>query len=391
MRVLLVHGGADLYGASRSLLRLTSRLVRDGNNVMAVLPFDGPLQSELLKSGVEVVMDRDLPVVTRGGLDGPRAIASLLTGLPVSVSRLRKLIREFHADLVHTNTALILSPGIAARLAGAPHVWHVRESFAEFSRHWRWYQWYMYSLADVIVCVSGAMAAQYAKRIRKRKVVVIHNGFPKDEFTPPEEARVNAFRERFGLNGRAIVGVIGRIKFARKGQEVFVRAAALLKDRYPGVQFALVGSPYPGNEEHLRRLQELIQSLGLEEDVVYTGEVEDVKAAYAALDISVLPSALPEPFGGVVIESMAMGKPVVGTRLGGTVEQIEEGVTGFLVPPGDPNELAAALARLLSDPDLRRRMGENGRKRFLEMFEFEPFYGKICRLYENLIHKDSAT
>ena len=78
------------------------------------------------------------------------------------------------------------------------------------------------------------------------------------------------------------------------------------------------------------------------------------------------------------------GKPVIGTRLGGTVEQIEDGVTGFLVEPNDPRELAAALERLLADADLRRRMGENGRARFLRLFEFEAFYARIASVYAQI-------
>jgi glycosyltransferase involved in cell wall biosynthesis len=132
-------------------------------------------------------------------------------------------------------------------------------------------------------------------------------------------------------------------------------------------------------------LQNLATQLGVSDRIVYAGDVDDVKAAYAALDISVLPSALPEPFGGVVVESMAFSKPVVGTRIGGTVEQIEDGVTGFLVEPDNPEKLAEALEKLLRSGQLRLRMGENGHSRFINLFEFENFYGRILLLYSELI------
>jgi glycosyltransferase involved in cell wall biosynthesis len=335
--------------------------------------------------GVEVFIDSSLPVITRQrhsrGLAGA---LGLMLDLLSSLLTLWTLARKFKPDIIHTNTAVIFSPGLVARLVGAGHVWHVREVFVEFPRYWRWYQWYMSGLSDKIVCMSAAVADQFHEGIRRQKVLVIYDGFPTSEFEPVDEGRVKAFRDKFALEGFTLVGVVGRIKFGRKGQEFFVKAASLLKNKYPRARFLLIGSPFPGNEEHLHRLNDLIKSLGIEDAMVYTGDVEDIKAAYAALDISVVPSAFPEPFGGVVTESMAMGKPVVGSRAGGIVEQVEDGVTGYLVPPGDSEELAAALDRLLADAELRRRMGENGRKRFLAMFRFEPFYEKVLALYASV-------
>jgi glycosyltransferase involved in cell wall biosynthesis len=127
-----------------------------------------------------------------------------------------------------------------------------------------------------------------------------------------------------------------------------------------------------------------VDQLQLREQFVYTGDVADIKAAYSALDLSVLASAQPEPFGGVVIESMAMGVPVVGTAVGGTVEQIEDGVTGMLVQPGDPESMASAIERLLSSPELRMKFGAAARQRFMAHFEFEPFYQKMVSLYQSL-------
>lgn len=385
MRILFVHSGADLYGASRSLLRLSSRLARDGHAVLAVLPYEGPLRAELEQNGVRALVHRRMPVVTRPRVRSLIGLLSLALDVPLSTLWLWRVARQFRPGVIHTNTALILSPGLAARLSGAHHVWHVREFFAEFGKMWQWYQWYMARFADAIVCVSAPVAEQYDPRILSQKVIVIHNGFPKDEFAPAEEERVRAFRERLGLGNHRLVGVVGRIKFGRKGQDVFVRAVAQLGEKFPDVRYLFIGSPFPGNEAHLENLLALIRELNIEDRVVYAGDVEDIRAAYTALDVSVLPSALPEPFGGVVIESMAMGRPVVGTRHGGTIEQIEDGVTGLLVPPDNVAALAAALNCLLSDDELRIRMGEAAKDRFLRLFEFEPFYRKILAVYGKLI------
>jgi glycosyltransferase involved in cell wall biosynthesis len=197
---------------------------------------------------------------------------------------------------------------------------------------------------------------------------------------------VNWFRSKYVKSGvKNLVGVVGRIKFRRKGQEVFVQAASLLHSKFPDVRFLCIGSPFPGNESHLKNLLELIHELALDDYVQYTGDVEDIKAAIAALDVLVLSSVQPEPFGGVVVEAMALSRAIVATRIGGSVEQVIDGVTGYLVEPGDPKSMAVGIEKLLESPDRRRIFGENGRARFLEKFEFEAFYRNILGLYEQVI------
>ena len=384
MTILFAHNTSDLYGASRSLLRLASRLRAEGHKVIAILPGKGPLGAELAGAGVQVEIHSRLAFVERRAFT-PRGLLKLLCTMPLSVVQILRLIRKHRVDLVHTNTALILSPAIAARLSGRPHVWHIREFFSEFPRLWRLHRLVLGRLADIVVAVSEAVGAQFEEPIRSRKVRVIHNGLPQSEFKGVGVGRAEAFRRRFGVNGGPAVGLVGRIKLRRKGQDVFVKAVAQLAGRFPEARFLIIGSPFPGNEDHLEQLQRMIGELGVGDRVLCTGDLDDIKAAYQALDFTVLPTALPEPFGGVVTESMAMGKPVIASNFGGTVEQVVDGVTGLLVKPDDPAELAQAMARLLSDPQLRAEMGARAKERFLKCFEFESFYAKITELYSELI------
>jgi glycosyltransferase involved in cell wall biosynthesis len=391
MTILFVHSTADLYGAGRCLLRMSCRLTQEGNQVVVILPHDGPLKDKLEQSGVRVKIHRDLSVISRKQLRTISGMWCLFWRIPLSVLRVLREIISCRPDVVHTNTSLILSPAVAARLARVPHVWHVREFFSEFPKLWKCYQQLICLLADRVVCVSRAVATQFTTSRGRAKILVIHDGFPQREFEPVGEERISRFKEQFQINGGPLIGVVGRIKFKRKGQEVFVHAVALLKERFPEARFAVVGSPYPGNEEHLERLVQLIHELGVTEQVIYTGDVEDIKAALSSLDICVLSSAQPEPFGGVVIESMALGKPVVGTRIGGTVEQIDDGVTGILVAPNNPVELATAIDKLLSNPALCREMGTRAREAFLNRFEFEPLYRQTLDLYSRLFAATNCT
>jgi glycosyltransferase involved in cell wall biosynthesis len=178
---------------------------------------------------------------------------------------------------------------------------------------------------------------------------------------------------------------VGRIKLVRKGQENLVHAAALLKSRGILARYLIVGSPAPGSETHLSRLQELVSSLGVEREVVFTGELADPRPAYAAMNVFALTSATPEPFGGVVLEAMMMGLPVVGTAIGGTPEQISDGVTGFLVPPADPTALAAKLELLLRSEELRASMGNRGQQRVRELFSLTRHVAQVMAIHDEVV------
>ncbi len=385
-RILFVHSGSDMYGASRSLLRLTSRLARDGIGVKVVLPHNGPLVPKLQENGVIVEVQKNLPVIEREKVGSLAGILGLLMNSIRSTFGLLKLIIRFRPDVVHTMTSVILSSGPAARLAGIPHIWHVREFFGEFGSLWRLYQKYMLWFSTRIICVSRSVAEQFDQSRGGERILVVHNGFPASEFLGVSTERVAQFRATYASPGvHYLIGVIGRIKFQRKGQEVFVRAASLLRHKFPDARFLCIGSPYPGTESHLANLRKLVLELDLEHYVQYTGDIEEIKAAIKGLDVVVLASAQPEPFGGVVIEAMALARPVVATGIGGTVEQVVDGVTGYLVAPGDSLAMADAIEKLLVSSERRRSYGENGRERFLERFEFEHFYQTILDLYGQVL------
>jgi glycosyltransferase involved in cell wall biosynthesis len=374
----MVHSISDLYGASRSLLRLAAGLDRRRFDVTVMLPEEGPLAGALRDAGVRVVLQPSLAIITRQDLSLPRLIL-FLSRIPRSVRQLVHFIRREEFDLVHSNVAPIVTAGAAAALAGVPHVWHIREFFDRFARLWPLYRRYMLRCSNVVVSVSGPVAAQFPAPMTS--VVVVHNGLPADEFVPVPPARVAAFRRRHALDRARLVGLVGRIKFERKGQEVFVRAAALLAGPYPDLRFVIVGSPFPGNEEHLHRLRRLIETLGLEDRVVLTGDVDDIKAAVSSLDVLAMCSAEPEPFAGVTLEAMALGVPVVATRTGGSIEQIEDGVSGLLVAPNRPDEVAAAVSRLLDDPRLRDEIRNAALDRVRRCFSFEQMAERLTALY----------
>ena len=233
MRILFVHSGSDLYGASRSLLRLSSRLVRDGHVVNVVLPSEGPLVAALQEQKVGILIQTSLPVLERQKAKSISGILFLFVNVILSTFHLIVLLVQFKPHLIHTMTAVLVSSGLAAKIMGVPHIWHVRESFAEFGKLWRFYQKYMLLFSSKIVCVSTPIAQQFTHRKDNKKILVMHNGFPVEEFAEITQERIEQFRSKYAAHdGIRLVGVVGRIKFRRKGQEVFVRAASLLQENF---------------------------------------------------------------------------------------------------------------------------------------------------------------
>jgi len=382
MRILYIHCTADLYGASRTMLRTITRLVKDGHSACVILPYDGSLVAALTDAGIRVEVIPVDPTLRKRNLRSPiKLIRDGIKGYRAYM----QLAREVSPNLVSSNTSVTLLGGLVARKLGVPHICHVRESYAGFGLLWQIYRLFLLKFSDRILCVSNAMATQFPSRFLGKKVFTVRNGFPLDEFSPVPEDRIAEFKTKFNLNGYLLVGLVGRIILRRKGQDIFVKAVSLLRKKFPNVRFLIIGSCYPGDEFHLDNLNKLIDDLDVRESTVFTGEASDVKAAYASLDISVMASATPEPFGGVTMESMAFKKPVVGTNIGGTPEQIVDEETGLLIPPNDPKAMADAIARLLDDETLRKRMGEAGQRRFEQEFGFESYYDQIKRTYEGML------
>jgi glycosyltransferase involved in cell wall biosynthesis len=382
MKILLINNSADIYGASRSLSRLAGRLRELEHEPVILLPEIGPLDGRLRSAGLQTIIFPSLRVITRPVLASWRIIPWLAGLLPSAIA-LARLIKREKIDIVHTNTGVIVSSALAARLAGCPHVWHIRDWFQEFGPLWKPYSRYILSNADRILCVSKAIAGQFPV---SPKIEVLNNGFDLAEFPELSGDECTAARNDWRLPAsRSVVGTVGRIKFKRKGQEFLLQAAGLLRNRGIDVTCLLAGGPAPGAEDQIEQMKQLAEELGVQ--AIFTGELTDARSAYAAMDIFVLPSAQPEPFGGVVIEAMALGLPVIGTDIGGTTEQVAEGETGLLVPPADPAALATAIAKLAEEPQRRRHMGASGRRRVAEHFSIDAMTTRIVAVYNDVLRR----
>jgi glycosyltransferase involved in cell wall biosynthesis len=264
-----------------------------------------------------------------------------------------------------------------ARLAGVPVILGSRrdEGVTLRTRAQRMVEGWCYRLATGVVANAEAIKAQLVKRdgLRPERAWVIHNGLDLDRFD--QQGSVS----RADHNGDGVtVAVVANLR-QEKGHMVFLDAAHRLAGLYPQARFRIVG-----DGPMWQRIEARVKELGLSERVEMTGATKDIPAFLQSIDIMVNPSHT-EGFPNAVLEAMAASLPVVATDVGGTHELVGEGLTGYLVPPGDGAVMAERLARLCKDPDARLKMGEAGRRRMAERFTADLMAKRFETLYQTLV------
>jgi len=370
-RILYIDHADWMGGAEQCLLVLLRGLDRGGYAPLLACNADSPLAGPASEAGVPVYR------LELGKLRGRRDLAGLARSWQRGIAGLRELIRGEGVDLVHSNTmraSLYAAP--AARLAGRPLVWHVHDI-----HHERLYRWLLSLAAAHIIPVSGA-AARPLPAWSRRKLSIIPNGVELERFVPNDGWRQATRREWGAAEAEVWIGTAGWLA-PWKQTELFVEMAERLAGMCPACRFAVVGGPaHPSYEPYVAGLrQRAAATLG--ERCRFLGARADLPQVLAGLDI-LAHTARAEPFGRVLVEAMAMGKPVVAFADGGVPEIVVDGETGRLAPPGDVAALAAAVGQLAGDAEGRRRMGEAGRRRALAEFSAEAMVQRIQAVYSQV-------
>lgn len=382
--IVYLHTTSEVGGSDVSLVRLVEGLDRSRYRAIVCLPSDGPLVARLRTAGADV---RVLPVLKK--LTSRRGwiyLAGFVLNFPRAILALRSVVRDTHAALMHTNTIHNLYGGPAAWVTGTPHIWHIREIVWQKGWLRRVELWLARHLSTRIIVTSDAVAAMFGPpEGRPTTLVKVSNGIEVDRFHPGEAPQI---REALGAQGDApLFGLVCRLD-VWKGVEVFLEAAAqVVRDR-PEARFAVVGGAIAGLEAYAASLRERARSLGVETHVTWTGWAygpEMMPDVHRALDVLVLASTEPEPFGLTVVEGMASGRPVIATAHGGPCELVVDGVTGLLVPPKDPAALAAAMRQCLDTPAAARAMGEAGRARAVERYSSAAYLAGVQRVYAEVL------
>jgi glycosyltransferase involved in cell wall biosynthesis len=381
-RVLFLNSCVNGGGAGRSLQAYLENL--DGRiEAHLVAPEPGIIVPQLknlvgvfyVPEFVERIHRSSYPWVGRIGWGWLHVVANLI-GLPRSMFKIIRIARKLRPDILYCNHMLANPVGaFVGWRTGIPVVFHARNIHVAWIGRKFYYFLAGRSCVKRIICNSLASSLLY-REYTEEKVRVIHNFVDLTKF---DRTKVEpCLRKQLSLPKDALViGYIGRI-LPKKGIDVLLHAFSRVHAKFPAAHLAVIGENDGGLHHDLRSEYEaLTVALGTADRTHFVGFRENIPPYVADFDVLVLPSVEPESFGRVLIEAMAMGVPSVVSALGGATEVVRSGLNGLWCIPGDPTDLAQAIEELLSDPELRSRLGRYGSTYVQENFSASDLARRI--------------
>nr|TFG53639.1 MAG: glycosyltransferase [Hyphomicrobiales bacterium] len=373
LAILQIIPRLDAGGAERTTIDIAAALSNAGY-IALVASEGGRLEPELKSAGGTLIK---LPAASKN----PFTILR-------NIGRLKKIIADHSVALVHARSrAPAWSALYAAKQSGIPFVTTHHGTYSARSALKRWYNSVMFR-GDAIIANSEWTAAQIRNdpTIRPKRLVTIPRGIDCTEFDPsrfsPKTRR--EMRATWGASEQSCVLLLpGRIT-RWKGQLVLVEALSRLSaaSKLPAGLRVVIAGDAQGRSSYAEEIKNAVAKAGLENIVSLPGHIDDMARAYLASDIVVSTSTEPEAFGRIPVEAGAMQLPVIATNHGGASETIVPGVTGILVPPGNPGALADALAQIVELPRERRQeMGAKARAHVEARYSVEKMCAETIKLY----------
>lgn len=366
INVLFIHQSAELYGSDKTLLILLKELDKSKISPIVVLPEFGPLTKELEKEQIEVIVAPVLKL--HRNIFKPRNLFKFIKDFSIGMKALKEILKTKKIDLIYSNTLAVLLGFLASKWFKIPHIWHVHEIIESPSFITLFYKLLLNNKTNNLV-IFNSKATQEFWNV-KSKNNVVWNGietYSNVVYEKKEEENIKI----------ALVGRISRWK----GQQLLLDAFHNVQKKESSIELLFVGSAPPNQEHFLIDLQAKISGLNLEDKVKIIPFQRDIEAVWKSIDIAVVPSTEPEPFGMVAIEAMMAGKPVIGANHGGLKEIIIHNETGLLFEPNNQKELEFCLETLINNKQLRKELGTNGLERATTSFSLENY----AKTIENLL------
>ncbi|MFH1904554.1 MAG: glycosyltransferase [bacterium] len=369
IRILRIVSNLGVGGVQKRMVSLLPKLNKEKYDIIVCSFKSGELRRCLEQSGILVKI-----VPRRFKFD------------PVCIYRLYSIMKKENIDIVHTHCHKPNTTGrIAAKLASVPVIIANEHNVDSWKGGWqltldKWFAAY----SDKIIAVSEAVKNFYIENanILANRFEVIYNGVDLDFWQKniPSQKVILEKKAKLGLlQGDKVIVAIGRLH-PQKGHEYLLRAARKIILKMGNLKFLIVGDG-PMKES----LESLSERLGIKENIVFTGNREDIKDMLYLSDLSVI-SSIREGFSNVVLEAMACEKPVVATDVGGNKEIIIDGENGFIVPSRDEDALADKMLTLAGNEELTIRMGLAA-KETVKSFSLSRMIHKTEKLYEELMDK----
>ncbi|HUX06399.1 MAG TPA: glycosyltransferase family 4 protein [Acidobacteriota bacterium] len=368
MKILSFSHDGSLYGAQRSLIGLLHGLQQRGHDVSLAIPNAGPLADYAREQNINAQV-LPYPFLSSKPL---RALNFILR-YPGAARRIRKLVRKTQPDIVHFNTVACMTPAVALRKSRIPRVWHIRETTVPFIKivtglikHW----------SDAVIANCRFSAKAYPGLLDLQSTRIVHNGLDLEAPDVSESERVRAeFRWSEGDFVALFAGQLRR----HKDPIALVKAVAAARSQGVAVKACIAGDgPVLGD------LITEVTRHNLADSIALAGFREDLPALISAADIVVCPS-LVEPFPRIGLEAMALGKPMIATHVGGIPEQVVDGETGILIPPGDTAALKQALIELAQNREKCEALGRAAKLRHGMHFSESVYAGGVEEVFRKLL------
>ena len=362
-------------GGAERLLQTTIKHLNSDRFQSVVVALSPPLdlREDFERLGVPVYC-----LNMRGRLDWRRGILAL-----------NRILRRYRIHIIHTHLFYANFYGrIASLFSSVPIVVSSLHNADYTNESKRRFGYRLRKLADFFtarlinscfIAVSEAVRDDYQHHMGLKNIAVLPNWIDLEEFIRQDRGVSEQLRNEFRIAPEEFVLIsVGKLRIKQKGQQYLVQAMCEIKAVIPQVRLLLVGDG-PDKES----LQELSRSLSLEPFVVFAGQRRDIARLLAMADLFVFPSVY-EGFGIALVEAMASGKPVVASRVEGILEVVTHEVSGLLVEPQSPREIADAVIRLYRDSSLNERLGEQGKKKALEFFCARTRISQLESIYISL-------
>lgn len=385
--ILFIHQSAELYGSDKTILMFISSLDKTKYNPIVVLPFDGPLTREFEKNQIKVVIAPVLKLYRK--MFTPKNLLLFFKEYREGMRALNQLHKEHNFQLVYSHTLAALIGILFARKNHIKHLWHVQEILARpkiINKSFRMLlglQANHKAVYDSKATMNFWIADEPALAAKSD---FVWNGLDVNDKPIHTAYEIENVRKNyFACSGNeTIIGLVGRIN-SWKGQPLLLDAFSQIAANNPDARLVFIGSAPINQDFFVDDLNASIKALNLTDKVRIIPFQQNIWQFWDALDIAVVPSTEPEPFGMVAIEAMLAKKPVIAANHGGLTEIVVPGETGLLFEPGNSQSLAKSLQTLLDDATLRTRFGESGYKRACANFSLESHVKKFEHIFEEII------
>jgi glycosyltransferase involved in cell wall biosynthesis len=378
MRIFFLDQSGKPGGAELCLIDIAKPY---SHRALVGLFADGPFKDLLQQNHIPVEVLATQTIQVRKESSLVQGLKSLGQLAPL-ITKVIKKAREY--DLIYANTQKALVVGaLASFFSRRPLVYHLHDilSTEHFSQtNLRIAINLANRCASLVIANSQASKTAFIQAGGRSDIIeVVYNGFdPKIYQT--DESDINKLQQELGLQGKFVVGHFSRLA-PWKGQHILIDALAKCPQE---VTVILVGDALFGEQDYVQKLHQQVADLGLENRVKFLGFRSDIPQLMAACDLVAHTSTSPEPFGRVIVEAMLCGKPVVAAKAGGVMELVEHGLNGFLVTPGEPQELAQVIITCLRETEITATIANNARTTASRRFDVAIINQQIAQLLSQL-------